>query len=176
MAYSTPRTWVAGEYPTAAQFNANIRDNVSFLANPPACRVTHNASQSVNSVTETALNFNTEVFDTDSMHDTVTNNSRLTCVTAGLYVIAGCIEYQSAGAASGHRCAIIRHSGAGIIAFQKSVPLNSDSIQVCVSTIYKLAVNDYLTLSAFHSQGSALNSQSAAAYAPTFEATWIGLG
>lgn len=27
MAYSTPRTWVAGEYPTAAQFNANIRDN-----------------------------------------------------------------------------------------------------------------------------------------------------
>lgn len=29
MAYSTPRTWVAGEYPTAAQFNANLRDNLN---------------------------------------------------------------------------------------------------------------------------------------------------
>jgi hypothetical protein len=29
LAYTTPRTWVAGEYPTAAQFNANIRDNLN---------------------------------------------------------------------------------------------------------------------------------------------------
>lgn len=32
MAYTTPRTWVAGEYPTAAQMNANIRDNLNAVA------------------------------------------------------------------------------------------------------------------------------------------------
>jgi microcystin-dependent protein len=32
MAYTTPRTWVAGEYPTAAQFNQDVRDNVAYVA------------------------------------------------------------------------------------------------------------------------------------------------
>ena len=31
MAWSTPRTWTAGETPTAAQFNAHIRDNLLAL-------------------------------------------------------------------------------------------------------------------------------------------------
>ncbi len=32
MAWSTPRTWVAGETPTAAQFNAHVRDNLTALS------------------------------------------------------------------------------------------------------------------------------------------------
>ncbi len=32
MAYTTPRTWVPGEIPTAAQFNTHIRDNQSFFS------------------------------------------------------------------------------------------------------------------------------------------------
>lgn len=31
MAWSTPRTWVAGEYITAAQMNANVRDNLNAV-------------------------------------------------------------------------------------------------------------------------------------------------
>lgn len=32
MAWTTPRTWVAGEQPTAALFNAHLRDNLNAIA------------------------------------------------------------------------------------------------------------------------------------------------
>lgn len=32
MAWTTPRTWVAGEQPTASLFNAHIRDNLNIIA------------------------------------------------------------------------------------------------------------------------------------------------
>lgn len=35
MAWTTPRTWVAGETVTAALFNTHIRDNLNALKSPP---------------------------------------------------------------------------------------------------------------------------------------------
>ena len=35
MAWTTPRTWVAGEVPTAAIMNAHVRDNLNALKDPP---------------------------------------------------------------------------------------------------------------------------------------------
>ena len=43
----------------------------------------HNAAQSINTASETTLALNSERWDTDSIHDTAVNNSRLTCVTPG---------------------------------------------------------------------------------------------
>ena len=31
MGWTNPRTWVAGEIPTAQQFNTHVRDNLAFL-------------------------------------------------------------------------------------------------------------------------------------------------
>src|SRR5689334_6638767 len=58
----------------------------------PAVRVTHNTTQSITNNTATVLAFNTERFDqaggaSAAMHDTVTNNSRLTALYAGIYLI-----------------------------------------------------------------------------------------
>ncbi len=38
MAWTTPRTWIVGEVPTAALMNTHVRDNLSFLG------VTHDHS------------------------------------------------------------------------------------------------------------------------------------
>lgn len=35
MAWTTPRTWVAGEVPTAAIMNAHVRDNLQYLLQRP---------------------------------------------------------------------------------------------------------------------------------------------
>lgn len=86
MAYAAPRTWASGEKPTAAQFNQDMRDNVSFLANKPACRVFNNATQAVGdgAFLDPVL-FNSETYDNDSMHSTSVTTGRITFTTAGVY-------------------------------------------------------------------------------------------
>src|SRR5262245_40483526 len=61
----------------------------------PAARAYHSANQSINSGTNTTLNFDSERFDSDTIHDNVTNNSRLTCKTAGKYLICCNVRWAS---------------------------------------------------------------------------------
>src|SRR5262245_1380457 len=86
------QTWTDGASSCNAARN-NVHENGLFeISYAPAVHVTHNANQSINTATDTVLAFNTERFDqcantADTMHDTVTNNSRLTCRYAGVYQI-----------------------------------------------------------------------------------------
>lgn len=174
MAYSTPRTWVAGEYPTAAQFNANVRDNVSFLANPPACRVYHNANQSIAASTETTLAFNSERFDTNTMHDTVTNNSRITINTAGVYVVTASVAF-AAGTGTWTSYATIRVDGTTTIASQQHLAPTTLGTNISLSTIYKLSVGQYLEVRVWQNSGT-INVNTVAQLSPEFSAIWAGLG
>src|SRR5437870_3646551 len=106
MAWTTPRTWVDTEVETAAIFNPQVRDNLNFLFGSHLVRVFHSTTQSLATMTQqgvytggTVLNFDSESRDTDTFHDTVTNNSRLT-VPAGLagdYLVGFCITYAGSG-------------------------------------------------------------------------------
>lgn len=58
----------------------------AHLATFPKCRVYRSTTvQTVTNNTEAAVQWNDESFDTDSMHSTVTNNTRITAQTAGYY-------------------------------------------------------------------------------------------
>ncbi len=174
MAYSAPRTWTPGEYPTAAQLNQDLRDNVAFLANPPACRVTKAAFQGITTATNTAIVFDTERYDTDSMHDTVTNNTRITIVTAGLYEVGGCIEWDAN--AAGTRSLGIRLNGT---TFLVNVFMDIDSAILHaqnVETTYKFAAADYVELVAWQDSGGSRTANKSGNYSPEFWATWKGLG
>lgn len=132
-------------------------------------RVTHDAAQSIPHETDTALAFNTERFDTDAFHDTVTNNDRLTCTVPGTYLIIGNAAYANNG--SGWRELWIEHNGTTIIGGKVSqayVHANTPTA-LCVSTVYNLALNDYLKLKTWQtSGGGALNVVATAGYIPTF--------
>lgn len=178
MAYTTPRTWVAGEVPTAAQFNANIRDNVAFLANPPACRVYHNTTQSAANSTEVSVAFNSERYDTASMHDTVTNNTRITFTTAGLFVVGAHIEFAAA-ADYNFVYAYIRLNGTtGIGSSSIGDYDTADAPRLNPVTVYKVAVNDYMEIRAQQANAAAAarNIGGTPAMQCEFFATWIGLG
>lgn len=180
MAYTTPRTWVAGEHPTAAQFNANIRDNVSFLANPPACRVYRATSQSITNNSLTVVTFDTERYDTDSMHSTSSLTSRITINTAGIYVVSAHIVWQ-ADTDYTRRLFDLLLNGATIIA-RKSDESAAHGIANDegwnLSTQYKLAAADYVEVRVFQTNTSAgaNNVTAATNYSPEFAATWVGKG
>lgn len=166
---------MAGEYPTAAMMNAEVRDSVNFLANPPSCRVYHSAAQTIAHNTPVALAFNSERLDTDNMHDTVTNNSRITFNAAGLYVITASVQWQAA--ATGTRYLLIWHNtGANLVLNQISAAGTAESHAMSCTTIYKCASGTYVECRVYQFSGAALNIQASASYSPEFSATWVGKG
>ncbi len=136
----------------------------------PAARVYHSAGQSVANATYTILAFDSERFDTDAIHDNVTNNSRLTCKTAGKYLISGNISWDAT--ASGDReLVIVLNSSPNIAA----VRVNASSYcKQVVTTIYDLAVNDYVELYVMQTSGSPLLVVAAPPYSPEFMMVRVG--
>lgn len=180
MAYAAPRTWASGDKPTAAQFNQDIRDNVSFLANPPACRVYHSTTQSLTDATETTLVFDSERYDTNSMHSTAVNTGRITFATAGLYLVTGHIELAAAtDYADLYLMIRLNGAGSGIALVRDADPgAFSATRLLTVATVYKMAAADYVELRAYQDNtgSAARNVLATVARSPEFGATWIGLG
>lgn len=174
MPYTTPVTFVAGDVLTAAQMNTQVRDNVSFLANPPACRVFHSVAQATTSGSAAVCAFDSERLDTDNMHSTSVNNGRITFNTAGLYYVQALIRWQQNG--TGYRDIGIWKLGTTAIAYDIIQPLSVNVTIHQVSTIYKFIVGDWVQLNVFQNSGGALNIDSTAESSPEFSAVWVGRG
>lgn len=91
----TAYTWTVGELLTSAKLNTYLRDAVSFLLSRPTVRLTHTTTQAITTSAATALNFNTEDEDTDSMHSTTTNISRATVQTAGVWAFTAAAPWDA---------------------------------------------------------------------------------
>lgn len=173
MPYTDPGAVTTGTTITSTWGNA-VRNAEQYLANPPACRVYHNAAQSHTTGTEISLAFNSERFDTDSMHDPVTNNSRITFTTAGLYQITGCLEWTAN--TTGLRYAVIRLNGVTNLCVVTNNASSSLTTDIVVSTLWKAAAGDYVELRAWQNSGATLNIAAGIASTPEFMAVWVGLG
>jgi hypothetical protein len=105
-----------------------------------------------------AVPFNAEVSDNDSIHDTVTANTRLTCRTAGVYNITAFVHFAAA-TSNGNRSAGIRINGTTTVGETDLSGVNSstDYTAVPVSATVELAVGDYVEVVAYQSTGAAVN-------------------
>lgn len=80
-AFTTPRTWVTNELVTAALLNTHLRDNLTSMRELHACRAYKSGTQTVGSGSTDVITFGAESFDTDTIHDNATNNSRFSVPT-----------------------------------------------------------------------------------------------
>lgn len=150
-----------------------VEHNADGTLRSKDCRAYHNAAQAVTTATFTVLALNSERYDTDGIHDTVTNNSRLTCKTAGKYIITGNVEF--AANATGFRIVQIYLNGATTIAYQIELnPTAGGLIEMTISTLYSLALNDFVELRVYQNSGGNLNVTSAANYSPEFAMSRVG--
>jgi hypothetical protein len=146
---------------TAAKANV-IEAGVNDVSYAPTVRVYHNATQSITTATETALAFNTERWDqagnaADTQHDTVTNNSRLTCRYAGVYLVTAYAAFV--GNATGQRYLTVRINATASqfngIMQQPGNATYGNELQV--SSLVSLAVNDYVQAIVYQDSGIGLN-------------------
>jgi hypothetical protein len=120
------------------------------------CRAYHNTSQNAVNGDYTYLALNSETTDTDNIHSTTVNNSRLTCKTAGMYLAQGQVEFAANG--TGTRIAVIRRNGNVIMASNcaGTVPSGTGYTTAIVSTMLELSVNDYVELGVYQTSGVSL--------------------
>lgn len=153
----TYRDFVSGEVLTAN----NLEQYVMRQNGKPVGFFTHSGAQSIVNNTETAIAMDTEVYDTDGAHSTVTNNSRYTVVTAGKYWLAHQVEWASS--ATGTRDVYFRVNG-GATNYLKShwggsLPAASHCQQTCGILPVTLIVGDYIEAYCLQTSGGALNAQ-----------------
>ena len=176
------QTWTDGSgggTPISAARLGVLEEGILDVSQAPAVRVFHNANQAIVTATPTALAFNSERFDqaggsASTMHDTVTNNSRLTAIYAGIYLISGNVGWAT-DANGTYRQVTLRVNGATTIGdiVQPPTPTAGFTRQ-SISMIYSMAVNDYVELLVTHDKGSNLNVLSTANASPEFMMVRVG--
>src|SRR5687768_15816704 len=132
-----------------------------------AARVYNNAAISIATATATALTFNSERFDTDTMHSTSVDTGRLTCVTAGFYEITVNIEW--AANATGRRVVSLRVGGLTTIASLQAMAVSDGTVtRQSLTTVYELAEGDYVEVLVVQTSGGNLNVQATGNLSPEF--------
>lgn len=171
-------TWVSGQVVTAAQLNSNLRDAVNFLINRPMVELRQTVAQSfATGNTTTAMTWDTEDFDNDNMHSTVTNPSRITATTAGRYHFGGGIAWSAN--ATLRRGSWYRINGTSVTPSGETM-LQSTSSGVAALPVraitYFLNAGDYVEVIGYQESGGALSTNVATDVSeqPSFNARWIG--
>lgn len=185
-----PRTWATNDEPTASMFNADLRDAYGFFWNVPRVRVYKSTSQSLADDTATVLTWDSEVFDSDGMHEPTTHPTRLTVVTAGIYEITVHIEWQivsdGTDVNTDHRYAgIFKNNNGGTtwvssacVGYDHQLQTNNDASgapQTNHFSIFKeCAANDYFEVLAEHIANRSVTTHEITNSRTFFSMLWMG--
>jgi len=120
-----------------------------------SCKIYNNATVSIANNSTTVLAFPSELYDTDTMHDPTTNNSRITIKTAGKYIVMGRIKWSSN--TTGRRQIFLLLNGSLAEGTEDSSNQAHHHYQeVCAEM--DLDVDDYVELQAYQTSGGSLDS------------------
>ena len=172
MGFVSPTTKSNGDGLTAADWNTYVRDNTAFLHAPPRCSIVNSGNQSIPNAADTDLTFDTEEYDTDTMHSTVTNQERIVAKTAGVYLVSCGVEF--AANTTGSRQVKITVNNASVVGYQNTTStLNNVVVRLNVAAQIYMDVDDYVKAVVYQDSAGSLNVV-AANGTPFFRAVWIG--
>jgi hypothetical protein len=135
----------------------------------PSCRMRKSAGQTTTSNVSLTIGWDVEDYDTDAMHDPVTNNSRITIRTPGLYRITAVIEWAS-NATSYRRLTMLKN-GAYVEGGQNTQGAVNGTTTIQQHAFeLRLAAGDYIEIQGYQLSGSTVDVLSTS----VFEATWVG--
>lgn len=126
------------------------------------CQVTRSATLSVSDNVESAVvTFDTEDFDTDTIHSLVSNTSRLTVPIGGKWMVIANVAWATMSTSAGRSSVYIYKNGVKIgpgyaqdnirNAVSQTEPTNN--LQIVLS----LAANDYIEMTVYQNSGAAVN-------------------
>lgn len=122
-------------------------------------RVRMTSAQTISTATVTAIAWDgTEEFDTDTLHSTSTNPSRITAAIAGKYIVTGVLSYT--GNATGTRLLRAHVNGSPIGDFAQVAGFDTNTVTLSGNVMVDLAATDYVEILAFQNSGGDLDVRS----------------
>lgn len=148
------------------------------LFTPPSCRLYRNAAvTALVSGTAYAISWDTEDWDSDGMHSTSVNPSRITAPIAGLYVITAQV-YWNAGS-TGYRQVEAKLNSDGTYASgtqfgqERRTPNSSGATMASLTAEVPMDAGDRVELWVTHTQGANLDLTTGAAKFCFVTARWV---
>jgi hypothetical protein len=114
------------------------------------------AAQSIPNAVSTAMQFNTETFDSDNMINLGTDNTLLTVTVAGSYLIVA--ECEWAANATGSREIFVVWSGGGPQYNYATRAVTGDVTRTNIGEVYRASIGQTFRINVIQSSGAALNS------------------
>lgn len=159
-----------GEFVDENDWNGLV-DALNFLAARPACRLTDTGGQSVANDTDTLLLWDTETYDTDSMHSTSVNTGRITFNKAGIYVVTANIIFPTNG--NGYRHARIMLDDTVVLAEDAKTSASVvTAIGHSITAQCKVTAGQFVVARCKQTTGGSLSTTADS----NFEAVWVGRG
>lgn len=134
-------------------------------------RVYNSGNISINNNSWTYLTFDSERYDTDTIHNVGANTGRLTATTAGVYLIIATLTF--AANATNDRAFVIQLNRTTNIA-STSLEAPASTTQMGTCAIWNMSATDYVEVQTWQNSGGALNVLGAASDTPEFMMTRIG--
>lgn len=114
-------------------------------------------AQTILNNTETALLLGSESTDTDTIHSTASNQSRLTAQIAGKYLVTGAVDWASN--ATGVRRLRVKKNGTTDYAVVNVAAVNGSTTNLTISAFVDLAATDYIEMVIFQDSGVSIDAQ-----------------
>lgn len=143
--------------------NADVAAAAAVLLSKLAIDVCHartTAAKNVPQSTDTRVDLAAEDYDTNAMHDNVTNNSRVTVKRAGKYLVKAHIVYDVTLATGNVIYTFLFKNGTEIKRVAKGPTATAAANDIVVLEVLDLVANDYLEVFA-HSSNQDISASSA---------------
>jgi len=136
--------------------NSGLKQFTPSQTSQHSVRAYRTSAKTLTHNVETEIDFDGERYDVGGLHDTVTNNGRLTAQLAGKYLIWANINFNAN--ATGLRQVTFKfNAGATVICFAQAVNAGASGyVGLCPVVTHDFAVGDYVRCFAYQNSGGDL--------------------
>jgi hypothetical protein len=137
----------------------------------PCARVVRSTAQLIAPATFTPVAFESETWDTDDLHGSAVDDSRLTARTAGLYVITASLEWEASPV--GWRTASLRLSDEVNAAFDQRLAVRGAATVQAITAQWLMGAGDWVRLVVLQSSGLPLELGGGSHVETSLAMTWL---
>lgn len=131
------------------------KEESSHIGKNKQVKVYNATNQSIPNSTYTKIAFGGEYYDNANQHDNTTNNTRLTCVETGRYLVHATVTFDTN--ATGIREVQFKINNSAIDGRDIRQAVTGSIVVITLSTIRQLSANDYVELEVNQTSGGGLN-------------------